>query len=65
MDRLSDEQVLAAVLAGDHNALATLVECHYQSLTGYLDRLVGADWALARDLAQETFAHVLGQRQCR
>ena len=62
MDRLSDEQVLAAVLAGDHDALATLVERHDQSLTGYLDRMVGADWALAQDLAQEKFACVLGQR---
>lgn len=61
MDRLSDEQLLAAVLAGDMDALARLVERHQGPLTGYLDRLVGADWALAQDLAQETFMRVLRQ----
>lgn len=65
MERLSDEQLLAAVLAGDRDALACLVERHQAPLTGYLDRLVGPDWALAQDLVQETFLRVLRQRTCR
>jgi RNA polymerase sigma-70 factor, ECF subfamily len=65
MDRLNDEQLLAAVLAGDMDALATLVERHQRPLTGYLDRLVGPDWALAQDLVQETFLRVLRQHTCR
>ncbi len=59
MQRLSDEQLLAAVLAGERDALAVLVERHHRPLTGYLDRLVAADWSLAQDLAQETFLRVL------
>jgi len=62
MERLSDEQLLAAVLAGDVDALAVLVERYQRPLTGYLDRLVGPDWALAQDLVQETFLRVLRQR---
>ena len=62
MDRLRDEQLLAAALAGDVDALASLVERYQGPLTGYLDRLVGADWALAQDLVQETFLRVLRQQ---
>jgi RNA polymerase sigma-70 factor (ECF subfamily) len=65
MDRLSDEHLLAAVLAGDMDALAGLVERYQCPLTGYLDRMVGADWALAQDLVQETFMRVLRQHACR
>ncbi len=65
MERLSDEQLLAAVLAGEMDALAILVARYQAPLTGYLDRLVGPDWALAQDLAQETFVRVLRQRECR
>jgi RNA polymerase sigma-70 factor (ECF subfamily) len=65
MDRLSDEQLLAAVLAGEMEALAILVARYQVPLTGYLDRLVGPDWALAQDLAQETFVRVLRQQTCR
>jgi RNA polymerase sigma-70 factor, ECF subfamily len=65
MDRLSDERLLAAVLAGDMDALAALVERHQRPLTGYLDRLVGPDWTLAQDLVQETFLRVLRQHTCR
>jgi RNA polymerase sigma-70 factor (ECF subfamily) len=61
MDHLSDEQLLSAVLAGEMDALAALVARHQGPLTGYLDRLVGPDWALAQDLAQETFLRVLRQ----
>jgi RNA polymerase sigma-70 factor (ECF subfamily) len=62
MERLSDENLLAAVLYGDMDALAMLVERYQRPLTGYLDRLVGPDWSLAQDLAQETFLRVLRQR---
>lgn len=65
MDHLSDEQLLAAVLAGEIEALAILVERHQGPLTGYLDRLVGPDWALAQDIVQETFLRVLRQHTCR
>jgi RNA polymerase sigma-70 factor (ECF subfamily) len=61
MDQLSDERLLAVVLAGERDALAMLVERHQQALTGYLDRLVGPDWSLAQDLCQETFLRVLSQ----
>ena len=65
MQRLSDEQLLEKVIAGDMVALATLVERYQPVLTGYLDRLVGADWALAQDLAQETFVRVLRHHSTR
>jgi RNA polymerase sigma-70 factor (ECF subfamily) len=65
MDKRSDERLLTAVLAGEMDALAALVVRHQGPLTGYLDRLVGPDWALAQDLAQETFLRVLGQHACR
>lgn len=65
MERLSDEQLLNAVVAGEMVALADLVERHQQALTGYLDRLVGGDWALAQDLAQESFLRILRQHTTR
>jgi len=65
MERLGDEQLLAAVLAGEMAALARLVERYQRPLTGYLERLLGGDWPLAQDLAQETFLRVLRQRECR
>jgi RNA polymerase sigma-70 factor (ECF subfamily) len=65
MERLSDEQLLAAVLAGEREALTVLVARYQAPLTGYLDRLAGPDWALAQDLAQETFVRVLRQHGCR
>jgi RNA polymerase sigma-70 factor (ECF subfamily) len=61
MERTSDERLLEAALAGEMAALTILVERHQRELTGYLNRLVGADWALAQDLVQETFLRVLGQ----
>jgi RNA polymerase sigma-70 factor, ECF subfamily len=65
MERLSDEHLLAAVLVGDMDALAALGVRYQAPLTGYLDRLLGPDWALAQDLAQETFVRVLRQHSCR
>ena len=64
MQERSDEQLMAAVMAGDHVALATLVTRHHGQLLGYLYRLVGGDRPLAEDLVQETLLHVLRQRTC-
>ena len=61
MDPVSDERLLEAVIAGERPALSALVDRYQQELTGYLNRLVGPDWALAQDLAQETFLRVLRQ----
>jgi RNA polymerase sigma-70 factor (ECF subfamily) len=62
MQERSDEQLMAAVMAGDQVALAALVTRHHAPLLGYLYRLAGGDRALAEDLVQETFLHVLRQR---
>lgn len=64
MQERSDEQLMAAVMAGDQVALAALVTRHHAPLLGYLYRLVGGDRPLAEDLVQETLLHVLRQRTC-
>ncbi|HEY7414910.1 MAG TPA: RNA polymerase sigma factor, partial [Ktedonobacteraceae bacterium] len=61
MQERSDEQLMAAVMAGDQVALAALVTRHHGSLHGYLYRLVGGNRQLAEDLVQETLLHVLKQ----
>ncbi|HKS70047.1 MAG TPA: RNA polymerase sigma factor [Ktedonobacterales bacterium] len=62
MHEKSDEQLMAAVMAGDRAALAALVTRHHTPLLGYLSRLVGGDRPLAEDLVQETLLRVLRQR---
>ncbi|HLI06998.1 MAG TPA: RNA polymerase sigma factor [Ktedonobacteraceae bacterium] len=62
MQERSDEQLMAAVMAGDQVALATLVSRHQAPLLGYLYRLVGGNLPLSEDLVQETLLHVLRQR---
>src|SRR5215510_8147671 len=64
MHERSDEQVMAAAVAGDQMAFATLVTRHHAPLLGYLYRLTGGDRPLAEDLVQETFLRVLRQRTC-
>src|ERR1051326_2755469 len=64
MHQLRDEQVMAAVMAGDQVAFAALGTRHHAPLLGYLYRLVGGDRQLAEDLVQETLLHVLRQRTC-
>ena len=64
MHERSDEQVMAAVMAGDQVAFAALVTRHHAPLLGYLYRLTGGDRQLAEDLVQETLLHVLRQRTC-
>ncbi len=53
---------MAAVMAGDQAALATLVTRHHAPLLGYLYRLVAGDRLLAEDLVQDTLLQVLRQR---
>src|SRR5260221_5890241 len=62
MQERNDEQLMAAVMAGDQVALAALVTRHHAPLLGYLYRLVGGDRQLSEDLVQETLLHVLRQR---
>jgi RNA polymerase sigma-70 factor (ECF subfamily) len=49
-----DEGLVEAAKAGSSSAFARLVERHQQPLRAFLRRACG-DWALADDLAQETF----------
>lgn len=62
MEQLSDERLMAAVMAGEASALAALVERYHSPLIGYLYRLVGGDRPLAEDLCQETFLRLLRQQ---
>jgi RNA polymerase sigma-70 factor (ECF subfamily) len=64
MHETSDEQLLAAALAGDQVAFATLVTRYHAPLLGYLCRLTGGDCPLAEDLVQDTLLRVLRQRPC-
>lgn len=49
-----DETLVEAARAGSTTAFARLVERHQQALRSFLRRTCG-DWAMADDLAQETF----------
>ncbi|HVI32979.1 RNA polymerase sigma factor [Phenylobacterium sp.] len=49
-----DEALVAAAKDGSTDAFSRLVERHQQALRAFLRRTCG-DWALADDLAQETF----------
>lgn len=49
-----DEALVAAAQAGSSEAFSRLVERHQQALRAFLRRVCG-NWALADDLAQETF----------
>lgn len=49
-----DEALVAAAQGGSTEAFSRLVERHQQALRAFLRRTCG-DWALADDLAQETF----------
>lgn len=64
MQERSDEQLIAAVMAGDQGALDALVTRYHAPLLGYLYCLVGGDRSLAEDLVQETLLRVLRQRTC-
>lgn len=49
-----DEALVAAAQAGSSDAYSRLVERHQQAVRAFLRRACG-DWALADDVAQETF----------
>ncbi|MFC3070222.1 RNA polymerase sigma factor [Phenylobacterium soli] len=49
-----DEALVAAAQAGSSEAFSRLVDRHQQAVRAFLRRACG-DWALADDLAQETF----------
>lgn len=49
-----DAALVAAAKAGSANAFSRLVERHQQAVRAFLRRTCG-DWAMADDLAQETF----------
>jgi RNA polymerase sigma factor (sigma-70 family) len=49
-----DESLVAAAQAGSSEAFSRLVERHQRAVRGFLRRACG-DWALADDLAQDTF----------
>jgi RNA polymerase sigma-70 factor (ECF subfamily) len=49
-----DESLVAEAQAGSSEAFSRLVDRHQQALRAFLRRACG-DWALADDLAQETF----------
>ena len=49
-----DEALVAAAQSGSADAFSRLVERHQQALRAFLRRTCG-DWAMADDLAQETF----------
>ena len=55
----TDEQIARSVQQGRIDDLALLVERHHSSLLGFLYRMTGGDRALAEDLVQDTFLHVL------
>src|ERR1700724_3442271 len=63
MQEKSDEQLMAAVMAGDQVALATLVTRHHAPLLGYLYRLVGGDRALAAEQGSEVQAALAQLRE--
>ncbi|HVO41751.1 MAG TPA: RNA polymerase sigma factor [Aggregatilineales bacterium] len=56
---LTDEQLASHIKKGDGSALAALVERHHGLLLGYLYRMTDGNRALAEDLVQEAFIHVL------
>ena len=62
MQERSDEDLMAAVLEGDQEALGVLAGRHHAPLFGYLYRLVAGDRPLAEDLVQETLLRLLRRR---
>ena len=57
----SDHELLARVLArDDRHAFGELVRRHQSAVRSFLRRLTGGDFALADDLAQETFLEAYG-----
>lgn len=55
MDQTSDHQVIAAVLAGDVDAYAVLVQRYQKPIYNLMYRMTGGSEADALDLSQDTF----------
>lgn len=55
----ADEALFARALAGDREALGTLIRNYEQGLFSFLVRLTNGDWHQADDLFQETFLHAM------
>jgi RNA polymerase sigma-70 factor, ECF subfamily len=56
---VTDEQLAQQIQQGQPDALTILVEHHYDSLLGYLYRMLSGNRPLAEDLVQETFLRVV------
>lgn len=54
-----EEALAGRARAGDADAVAALVDRHYDALIGYLYRMTGGDRPLAEDLAQDTFLRAI------
>ena len=55
----TDEQLMAAVAAGDRGCLEELVRRHHAPMFGFFYRSLAGDRATAADLVQETFIRLL------
>lgn len=60
MDKWDDQRVIAAVLAGETEAYAVLVERYQKPIYNLMFRMTGSTWD-ALDLAQETFIKAFEQ----
>ncbi len=60
MERLTDEQLAAQVLAGDSQAFAQIVERYQKQIFALAYRL-GGDYDEAKDLAQESFIRIYNE----
>ncbi|MEM1011917.1 MAG: RNA polymerase sigma factor [Planctomycetota bacterium] len=58
-EETSDDQLVAALKAGDSSAADQLVDRHTPALLGYLRRIARGDASLAEDLHQATWLSVL------
>lgn len=56
MSHFADSDLISrTLLHNDHNAYGELIRRHSSAVRSLLRKLTGGDWALADDLAQETF----------
>ncbi|MEG2212578.1 MAG: sigma-70 family RNA polymerase sigma factor [Clostridiales bacterium] len=60
MERLTDEQLVAMIVAGDSQAFAQIVERYQKQIFALAYRL-GGDYDEARDMAQEAFIQIYSE----